>query len=168
MKKILTFILILITLISFTGCKKKNKNEIGEVDSHFSGFYVELVVDKDYKIKSTNPTSVYSFRTNLLSNDSGNIMNMGVVKFGESSKNVKEIDGVKTAIIMTSIILPANAPDKVKIYIVRENRNGTFTVDLDRYETIDVSNRGTYSVNYSYSIDGVKYRFQASLGYMKN
>ena len=156
MKKILAFILILIMVISFTGCNKTNKNEIGEVNSHFSGFYVELVVDSEYKVKSINPTSIYSFKKDLLSNDSGNVKNMGFISFGESSKTISDVDGVKTAIIMTSIILPSNAPDKVKIYIVRENQNGTYTVDLDRYETVDVTSRGTYSVNYSYSINGVK------------
>ena len=91
MKKILAFILILIMVISFTGCNKTNKNEIGEVNSHFSGFYVELVVDSEYKVKSINPTSIYSFKKDLLSNDSGNVENMGFVAFGESSKTISSI-----------------------------------------------------------------------------
>lgn len=167
MKKILVFILLLIMTISFTGCKKEKNNELGEVDSHFSGFYIELEVDKDYKIGSFNPTVTYSFKRNVLSNDTGNVTSIGLVRYGDSSKSYQEIDGVKTAVIMTSIILPENAKDEVKIYIIRENKNGTFSVDLEFYETVKVSERGTYSVNYSYSINGVKYRFQASLMYQK-
>lgn len=167
MKKILTFILLFVCLVSFTGCKK-NDGEIGEVDSHFCGFYIELSYDEDYRIKVYNPTVIFSFKNQVLSNDNGNIMNLGFVSFGDSSKTYKQIDGVNTAVIMTSIILPKNAPDKAKIYIVRESLDGSFRVDLERYETVDITNKGTYSVNYSYSINGTKYRFQGSLGYVRN
>ena len=167
MKKILVFILLLIMSISFSSCKKETINDFGEVDKHFSGFYIELDYDKDYKIGWYNPTVTFSFKNEVMRNDSGNVSNIGIVTFGDSSKTYSEDGGVKTAIIMTSIVLPENAKDEVKIYIIRETLGGTLSVDLDRYETINVSTKGTYSINYSYSINGVKYRFQASLGYMK-
>ena len=87
--------------------------------------------------------------------------------FGVSSKNVLDEDGVKTIVISSNIILPSNAPDELKIYVVKENANGDFYVDKNLYETKLITSPTTYSINYSYSNNGQKYRFQGTLGISK-
>ena len=170
MKKLVFILLILVSIISFSSCKNcKNNGELGDVDYHISGFYIEVIQDKDYKIDSLtsffNPSVIYSHKRDVLTNNHGNIGYQ--VKYGVHSKQVLDEDGVKTIIFSSNIILPTSAPDEIKIYVVKENANGEFYVDTKLVETKLISSPTTYSINYSYSNNGQKIRVQGTLGISK-
>ena len=113
--------------------------------------------------------------------ESGNVPNMGYITYNNISKNILDDDGVTTFVLYGNIILPSNAPEKVSIYVIKENKKGQNYVDTDMVDMIDLtepkSNRsriatlteqGKYSMNYEYEFNDVQYRFQFTLGYFKN
>lgn len=166
MKKVLSLLLVLIVCISLSSCKNNRDSSFGKVDFHFSGLYLEFYEDDDFRLDYKNPCAYYKHKTDTFKVDSGNVPDMGNVSFLNMAKNIVNQDGLKVFVLSTNIVLPSNAPDEVKIYVIKE-KNGTNYVDVDMVEMIDITKNSKYSVNYQYELDGVGYRFQFTLGIIR-
>lgn len=168
MKKIISLFLIFFMSICLIGCKDKQDSSFGKVDYHFSGFYLEFYDDADYRLNYKNPCIYYQHKTETFKLESGNVPNMGFITYSNVSKNIVEQDGLTVFVLFGTIVLPYNAPDQVKIYVIKENKSGTNYVDTDMVDMIDLNEQGKYSVNYEYEFENTGYRFQFTLGYYKN
>lgn len=168
MKRILFSILLFFMCFGLTSCKNEEDSSFGDVDFHFSGFYLEFYDDQNYQVGYKNPCAYYHHKSDTFKLDSGNVPNMGYFSFTNSSKNIVNQDGLTVFVLYTTIVVPSNGPDSVKVYIIKESSNGTCYVDTDMVDMIDLTERGSYTANYEYRYNEVGYRFQFVLGYYKN
>ncbi len=159
MKRLITVILLFIFTLCLTNCKK-DQNDAGEVDKHYSGFYIEIKEDLTYKIDHGINPRIYFTRKNGWKISTGNV---GLIEFGDIVHINEVRDGIDTVILSLPVTLPNTVSDKIKIYMIREDLNGNVSVDLKDYTIIDLTKKDSHSVNISYSINKVEYRFQGTL-----
>ena len=167
MKKLVSLLLIIFVCTCLTSCKKEKDSSFGKVDYHFSGVYLEFYDDDTFKVNSKNPSAYYKHELDVFSTNSGNVPNMGYFEFSNMAKHIVNQDGLTVFVLSVNLVIPNNAPDEVKVYIIKE-KNGMQYVDVEMVEMIDISKSGKYSVNYQYEYKEVGYRFQFTLGYFRN
>lgn len=163
MKKYVLIITLFCIIFTIYGCKKKT--DLGNIDYHIVGVYIEIEEDEKYDISigTINPCVYYKHKSDVLRTDAGTYP----VQFSDISKNHIDDDEFDTYIVYATALFHESTPNKVKVYHILEDLDGNCYVDTTKYEQIDLSRECNYNLNYTYQINKTKYHFELKLKYLK-
>lgn len=164
MKKLFLLLTMFIITLGFTSCKSnKLEGSFDEVDYHISGIYIEMIEDSTYRVGGMNPCIYYSHKTSEMTYSNGNIN----IQYLNRTKNIVNENNAENIILSTIIVFPSQTEDKVTIYIIKENKDGTFYVDKDMKDDINFNKTNNYNIEYKYSYQNENYRYQLTINYSR-
>lgn len=165
MKRLSIIFLLVFISFAFTGCKKnKLEGSFDKVDFHISGIYIEMDKDSTYRVDRLNPAIYYEHKTKQLSASRGGYN----LEYSNIINNTTEEDGVIKIKIFVKILFPFKTPDRLNIYVVKENGTGSHYVDQSMTDVWTMNNTKDYRIAYKYTYGNQKYQFQFEIKYSRS